>query len=270
MKHLIWALLFLGHVSSAAAQFDGYTLDTAPWSNQEFELCPILNDSGFQAVVFKPKIKEWSYTQEGPLKVKLKATEKGITEIVVKAEKRLKAYHLIEQKIGYLDDKKKWVDKNGSKVSNFDSFEILSGEKVKPNIKGLSSEEYIYLSNLERESAAAMEKIHYAAPCTVFVLEHYDLLEADFLYDFGKNNPYECGQEKSIKRSQKFNYTAKISRPVVSRPDGSQYYIKLPTGEIIIHGWTGAEHLYNKDGSLICEWNDLGSIIGYELTQENE
>lgn len=269
MRYLLWAIILLCWGPSAASENNGYTLDKAPWSNKKFEVCPTLGQNGLRAVIFEPEIEEWSYMLEVLPTVELKATENGVAEFIANNEKQFPAYFLKGQKIGYIDDKNIWVNKNGIKVTNFDKLNSVSGEKVQPNVKG-SYEKYIYKANLEMENAAAIEKIHYEAPCTVFSVVHFDKLESETNYEFGSNNPYECDLEKSFKRSQKFNYTAKVSRPVVSRADGTQYYIKFPSGEIKTYGWTGIEHLYNQDGSLICDWNDLGQLIGYELIQSSE
>jgi len=265
----MWAIFIIACCYPAIAQDTEFAFNTEPWSDQEFEICPVPNDDGLRAVLFKPEIEEWSYTLEVLPTIELKATRDGVIETVVSNKKQFPAYHLVEQKIGYLNEKNEWVDKYGNGIRDLDSFERISGEKVQPTATG-SYESYAYKANLELENAAALSKIHYEAPCTVFSVGHFDKLESETHFDFGKNNPYGCGLEASFKRSQKFNYTSKTSRPVVSRPDGSQYYLKLPSGEIKTYGWTGIEYLYNDDGVFLCDWKDLGQFIGYELIQSPE
>lgn len=270
MKHFIWVLLFLGFSSIACTENGGYTLETAPWSDETFEVCPTPTDNGLRAVIFEPEVEEWSYKVEYPETTKLVATENGISEIVVNNDKHLPAYYLKEQKIGYLDNRDRWVDENGLPITRIDQLKKNHGEREKPKARGISYEEYAYNPNIEKENAAAMDKINDAAPCTVFELNHYGKLEADFLYDFGNNNPYQCDASIGITRSRKFNYTGKVSRAVALIADGTSYYIKYPSGEVKSYGWTGIERLYNEDGLLICDWNDLGSVIGYELIRDNE
>lgn len=270
MKNLIWAIFFSGAGISASANDGSFTLSESPWSDRNFEVCPKSDNTSLRVVVFEPEIETWTYTIDGADTVRLKATENGIIERIVKTERSSPAFFLKEQKIGYVDDNDNWVDENGVQIARFEQLKIVRGIRTKPNIKGLTIEETVYASDLEKEQAAAMEKIHYEAPCSVFLLEHYDIREADFKYDFGDNNPYECHATEGMKRSESLDYIAKLSRSVVSRPDGSQYYVKFPNGEIKVFGWAGVEHLYNNDGSLICDWNDLGQFAGYELIQQPE
>jgi len=268
MKYFIWVFILLGCAANAIAQTDGYTLNTAPWSDKEFEVCPLQRDNDLRAVIFEPEIEEWAYTEKGLITTKLELYEKGIREVVVKNEKQLPAYYLKEQKIGYLDNKNHWVDKSGIQIRNFGQLETISGEKVHPDAKA-NYEKFVYKANFELEHAAAMKKIHYEAPCTVFSVGHYDKLESDFHYDFGPNNPYQCDANTGLKRSQKFNYSEKTHRPVACCPDGSNYYVKLPDGEIKTYPghypiW---EVLYPDDKPQHCDWNDLGSLVGYNLIQ---
>lgn len=269
MKHFMWAIILLGFAPSATAQDKGYTLDTAPWSNQNYEVCQTPNDKGLRAVIFEPEIETWSYTEDGPPITDLKATKDGIIEVVVSNQKQRPAYYLRSQKIGYLDDKNTWVDENGQNILSLGSFKTVKGEKSEPSLIG-SYEKLIYKANIDREHAAALEKIHYEPPCTVFSIWFLDEYEAEIRYEFDQNNPYQCDTDAGLKRSQKFNYVDKVSRPVVSMPDGTSYYIKYPDGEIKTYGWTGFERLYKEDKSFICDWNDLGRFIGFELIHDNE
>jgi len=265
MTKFMWAFLLLGLTANAAAQSNVYTLDSAPWSNQKYEVCRVANDNGLRAVIFEAEIEEWTYPEADLLTTRLVASADGIKEVTVKKERHSPAYYLKEQKIAYLDNMDNWVDKSGMAVRSLDQLESLSGEKVKPVIK-INYEKFVYKANLELEHASAIEKIHYEAPCTAFSVGHYDKLETETYYDFGQNNPYQCDAKKSLKRSQKLNYTKTSHRPIVTIPDGSSYYVKYPNGKISTYPWYGFEYLYKEDGSLICDWNDLGSLIGYELT----
>ena len=270
MKHFMWAFLLLGFAPNVAAQNTGYTLDTAPWSNQKYEVCSAANENGLRAVIFEPEIEEWAYRVSNLPMTKLEVYENGMREVVVSSEKTLPAYFLKEQKIGYINKQSMWVDENGVQIINDDQLEIKSGKREQPKTKG-SYEKPAYTANFELEYAAAMDKIHYEPPCTVFSVGHFHKLESETYFDFGENNPYQCDSNKGLKRGQKFNYSKKFTRPVVCCPDGSNYYVKLPDGEIKIYRayhpiW---EVLYKDDGSPICEWNDLGSIKGYELISPN-
>lgn len=271
MKHFIWALLFLGFSSNASTGNGGHTLETAPWSDEKYEVCPTPMENGLRAVIFKPEVEEWNYKVEYPETTKLVATENGISEIVVNNDQHLPAYYLKEQKIGYLDANGIWVDEHGVHVTRFNQLTATFGEKAQPKVQG-SQEKQVYKANFEREHAAAMKKIYYEAPCTVFSVGHFDKLESELQYDFGSNNPYQCDAEIGLKRSQKFDYIRKVQRPVVAYTDGSNYYVKFPNGDIKTYRayhpiW---EVLYREDGSPICEWNDLGSLIGYELVNPTQ
>ncbi len=107
MKQFIRAFLLLGCGSTAAAQSEGYTRTSAPWSDLSYEVCSKAEGSDFRPVVFKPKIEEWTYTETKFQTVKFVATENGISEVPVKDEHTFPAYFLVGQKIGYLDDDNK-------------------------------------------------------------------------------------------------------------------------------------------------------------------
>jgi hypothetical protein len=269
MRHFLLALLFLTFNSSAFAKSYGYTLQTTPWSTEKFKVCPTPTENGLRAIIFEAEIEEWSHPVTTLLTTRFKASADGIKEVVVKKELNLTAYHLKEQKIGYLDDKNNWVDENGTQINNFGQLKIISGEKTQADAKANYSK-FVYKTNIELERAAAIQKIHGEAPCTVFSVGHYDKLETETYYDFVPNNPYQCDDDKGLQRNQKLNYTKKSYRPIASIPDGSSYYIKYPGGKIITYGWTGVELLYDKHGSLICDWNDLGLFIGYELIDSSQ
>lgn len=266
MRHFMWAFLLLGFTQNADAQDKGYTLETAPWSHQAYEVCSTPNDDELRAVVFEPEIENWTYTESNTPKTKLEIQKNGIKEVLVNSERTLPAYFLKEQKIGYIDKANNWVNKNGVKITKLGQLEIQQGKRDQPIPKG-SLEKLIYEANFELEYSAAMEKLHDELPCTVFSVGHYHILETETYFDFGENNPYECDPIEGLKRSQKLNYSKKFTRPVVGFSDGSNYFVKFPDSTIKTYRayYPVWDVLYKKDGSPVCEWNDLGSLIGYEL-----
>jgi len=271
MRFIISVIFVVGCISCTNLNNDGYRLDAAPWADQKFEICSSPNTNGLRAVVFEPVIEEWTYTSTGPLETRIVFSDTGIREVAVKNERSQPAYFLREQRIGYVDDKNYWVDQSGTQISNFEQIKRISGEKIQPEIKS-DYERFVYKANFELENAAAMKKIVNEPPCTIFSVGHNDKLESKLQYNFGPNNPYECDAEQGLKRSEKLNYSDISHRPVICCPDGSNYYVKFRDGQIKTYR---AYHdmqtvLYPDDNSQRCEWNDLGSLIGYELIQANE
>lgn len=268
MKIIIWAILFCTIVTTAAAKDGGYHLGNAPWSNETFEVCPTDEQDSFRTVVFEPEIEEWSYTLTEFPSVKLVATENGITEVVSNGEKIRPAYFLKSQKIGFLNSLNQWVRQDGELITDFEQFDSISGTRVQPKIKP-HHERRVYKSKIDLEHAAALQKLHYSPPCTAFEVGHYDKLESNLQYEFGDNNPLQCDEKNGTKRSDKFNYSETIHRPVVAYADGTSYFIKFPNGDSISFGWTGIERLYDEDGTLICDWGEIPQFAGYELLQRD-
>lgn len=264
MKKFIWSILFCTMTANAAAKNGGYHLGNAPWSNEVFETCPTGEQEKFRTVIFEPEIEEWSYTLTKFPATKLVATKNGIREVITNNEKIRPAYFLKEQKIGYLNKLNQWVSQGGKLITDFDQFDSISGARVKPKIEP-HHEKLVYKSNIELEHAAALEKLHYSPPCSAFSVGHFDKLESDLQYEFGDNNPLQCDAKNGVKRSDKYDYSETLHRPVVAYADGTSYYIKFPNGVAKSFGWTGIERLYDEDGTMICDWGEIPQIAGYEL-----
>lgn len=254
--------------ANAAANENGFTIGTEPWSDKTFEICAATENGDRRAVVFEPEIENWTYTLTEFPTAKLVATKDGIKEVIGKSEEKRPAYFLKEQKIGYLNHLDQWVSQNGTLLTSFDQLQSVSGERVQPEIIP-HSEKQIYKSNIELEHAAAMEKLHYEPPCTAFSVGHYNLLESSPQFDFGENNPFECDKNSGLKRSKKFDYSETFQRSVVGYVDGTSYYIKFPNGDAQAFPWTGIERLYNPDGSMICDWGEINAYAGHELIQKD-
>lgn len=257
--------------SSAGAQTQDYKLEDAPWSNQAFNVCPVPDERGLRAVVFEPVVEEWSYEVPGDVTSNLVVTKDGIQEVISENHTKHPAYYLKSQTIGYLNEKDIWVDKTGKFANTSGDLKTISGHKTPPKMIP-AYEKFVYEANFKAEYDAAMEKIHYAPPCTVFSVGHMNKLEAKLQYDFGKNNPYHCGASGQLEQSQKLNYTKVSHRPIVCCPDGSNYFVKFSDSEIKTYRAYAdiSKILYPADGSQVCEWNDLGSLIGYELIRDSE
>jgi len=241
-----------------------YKRDSAPWFDQKFEVCATTNENGLRPVIFEPIVEEWTYQRVVPPTIDYEMYNGGIREVVVKTpDIDMPAFHLVKQKIGFIDDNGYWVNKVGLPITDFDQIELRSGEKVKP-VTARSVETLIYKSDYEREVAFAMEQIHKAEPCSVFSYGHYDKMESKITYDFESNNPFECDEALGIKRSQKFNYSEKIVRRVITRTDSSNYYVKFPNGQVQVYrAYVPIWEILNDDkGEPICEWNWPESFDG--------
>jgi len=134
----------------------GFKQTTAPWSDQKFEVCPSPNKKGLKIAIFEPIVEEWSYKEAHPLSVEYQVVDGGVREIIVDPpDMSMPAFHLVEQRIGYIDSKDYWVDEAGNRIIEFDQIDKVSGKKAEPT-KIKSSEKLIYKHNFELESAIAM------------------------------------------------------------------------------------------------------------------
>jgi len=267
MRYVCLVLVSLAFTQNVTAQTYGYKIDTTPWSNEEFKVCPIPLDNGLKVVVFEPTIENWTYPKE-EISSKLETYSDGIREVIIKETIDMPAYHLSEQRIGYLNKNGFWVNSNDQKVTSFYQFETHSGEKTEPKLVN-TTERTTYVSNFERESAIAMDMIHNAPPCTKFKFNHNDQRATDITYDFNSNNPLTCGEKSALKRSTELNYIKTVHRSVVCCPDGGNYYLKFPDGKIKVYraNFPIWEVTHNEEEDPICDWNDLGSLKGHDYVK---
>jgi len=258
MRIVASVLIMLGCVSCNAAKNDGYTLTTAPWSDESFQICPVLTESGLRPVLFKPEIENWTYIKKSPPTTSIKVSGTGVQEILSKNDRELSAYHLKEQKIGFLTANEIWVNRNGEPIKSFDQFEKKTGGKFEPTVTS-SAERLIAKSDFKSETALALDKIKNAPPCSMFTKSHYDLVGADYTYDFGQNNPYKCDMELGYSQSTELNYTETKTRRIVSAPDSSNYYLKFPDGELQVYRahFPIRQVTHNEQGKPICPWFTL-------------
>ena len=238
-----------------------YDLENAPWSDENFEVCPVPSLHGLRSVIFEPVLETGTtYIPHQPKLHFQFNSETGEPQIVEKMKDTPAEFiFLREQYVGFIDRNNRWVDENGKPATSKMDFQKHTGDKdlgtmlVWPDVTPLPGKD----AYERHDSAVKIGKDILAKmpDCTTYMDSGFGVVSETILNDYGPNNPRVCSLAGGHEIGEQLNSLLTINRRVVEVTDGGFYLARIPGGEIKSFGSIYVELFANLIAQhSSCQW----------------